>query len=761
MSFLLAVLFLLGAPVVLGFSLVPRKTVLQPNVQLRLFQEDGFWNYSTMLLREDLGVLIVGAREAIYALDVGDISVKKSAVRWHVKPQKQTECTYKGKHMDVECRNYIRTLHKINATSMYVCGTNAFSPTCDYMTYTDGQLKLMQEQEEGKGKCPFDPFQRYSSVMVGADLYTATSLNFLGSEPAVLRSSSTVLRSDFKSSWLNEPQFIYMDLVPESEESPDGDDDKVYLFFSEVAVEYDYDSKLMVSRVARVCKGDMGGQRTLQRKWTSFLKARLDCPVPELSLPYVVQDVFLLRRPNWRESLFYAVFTPQSGSTDLSAVCAYSMAAIGRAFGGKYKTPVDVESSHVKWVTYSGEVPVPRPGACVDDGARRLGMRSSRNLPDSTLQFVRDRPLMDEAVHPVTGGPLLLKRGTLLTRVVVDSVLALDGHRHAVMFAATEDGFIQKAVNYDKEMFVIEEVQLFQTPEPIKTLRLSTGRGLLYAGSDAGAVQMPLSDCGRHSSCQDCVLARDPYCAWSLSASACSRAARAESGPDTTMIQSLRDGNASLCPDPASPRPEDISLVAGTNVRLGCRSDSNLAQVRWLLDGKPLQASEPKFYRHPDGILVLSVSAADAGDYACELLERAGGGEYRRTQAVYRLRPGPDAGQEPAEGKGPTGPPTLRPDAPLPQAAAGHVTALQASVAVLLVLLLAVLLWLGCRKRGGLRAWGQRRDCGGPPDAAAPLQEKRPEPSMSYNNNHVSFSRNGGCRVPSMAISSVVDESEI
>lgn len=33
----------------------------------------------------------------------------------------------------VECRNYIRTLHKVNATTMYVCGTNAFSPTCDYM----------------------------------------------------------------------------------------------------------------------------------------------------------------------------------------------------------------------------------------------------------------------------------------------------------------------------------------------------------------------------------------------------------------------------------------------------------------------------------------------------------------------------------------------------------------------------------------------------------------------------------------------------
>lgn len=56
----------------------------------------------------------------------------------------------------------------------------------------------------------------------------------------------------------------------------------------------------------------MGGQRTLQRKWTSFLKARLDCSFPEPSLPPIVQDVFLLKHKDWRESVFYAVFTPQS-----------------------------------------------------------------------------------------------------------------------------------------------------------------------------------------------------------------------------------------------------------------------------------------------------------------------------------------------------------------------------------------------------------------------------------------------------------------
>lgn len=48
----------------------------------------------------------------------------------------------------------------------------------------------------------------------------------------------------------------------------------------------------------------------------------------------------------------------------MSAVCAYSVSAIGDVFDkGKFKTPVTVETSHVKWVMYSGEVPTPRPGA--------------------------------------------------------------------------------------------------------------------------------------------------------------------------------------------------------------------------------------------------------------------------------------------------------------------------------------------------------------------------------------------------------------
>lgn len=43
-------------------------------------------------------------------------------------------------------------------------------------------------------------------------------------------------------------------LVRESRNSKDGDDDKIYFFFSERAVELDCDSDLTVARVARVCK---------------------------------------------------------------------------------------------------------------------------------------------------------------------------------------------------------------------------------------------------------------------------------------------------------------------------------------------------------------------------------------------------------------------------------------------------------------------------------------------------------------------------
>lgn len=56
-------------------------------------------------------------------------------------------------------------------------------------------------------------------------------------------------------------------------------------------------------------QGDIGGQRTLQRKWTSFLKARLVCAIPDYELYFnVLRSVFVIEGSNVHDSVFYGVF---------------------------------------------------------------------------------------------------------------------------------------------------------------------------------------------------------------------------------------------------------------------------------------------------------------------------------------------------------------------------------------------------------------------------------------------------------------------
>ncbi|KAM8849098.1 semaphorin-4E isoform 2-T5 [Spinachia spinachia] len=632
-----------------------------------------------MLLREDVDLLLLGAREAVYALDLKDISKKRASVKWEVTEKQKYECKNKGKDPETECKNYIRILHQTKDNGMYVCGTNAFDPECDYMSYTDGKLTLEKKREDGKGKCPFDPFQRYASIMVENDLYSATSINFLGSEPVLMRSSPTSVRTEFKSSWLHEPNFVSMAQMPESYMSEEGDDDKVYLFFTETAVECDCDNKLMVSRVARVCKGDLGGQRTLQKKWTSFLKARMDCPGLEAQLPYLIQDTYRLCDPRrqWKDCLFYAVFTPQSKSSDLSAVCAYRVSDISRVFAeGKYKTPVPVETSFVKWVMYSGDVPVPRPGACINNVARKAGINQTLDLPDRTLQFIKDRPLMDQAIQPIGGKPLLMRRGFKFTRIIVNQVQAADGEHYSVMFIGTEGGTLLKAANHDGEMFIIEEVQLFEPPEPIKILKFSNVTGQLYAGSDYGAAQIPLASCARSSSCVDCVLARDPYCGWDTVARECLFLSDSPRG----LIQSVKAGDASLCPDADAVKPMNLSIWPQGNQKLTCLSPSNLAETSWARDGGPVTAS-PRLQVLDDGLLILNATDSDAGRYRCLSEERSITAVYRTTVADYRVSMARDG-----SGDRRATLPEARVDGP-------SVGGLQAAVALLVVSLLALLTW--------------------------------------------------------------------
>ncbi|XP_057354425.1 semaphorin-4D isoform X3 [Manis pentadactyla] len=570
--------------VVLGtaaaFAPVPRITWEHREVQLAQFQEPGIFNYSALLLSEDKDILYVGAREALFALNAVNISEKQHEAYWRVSEDKQAKCAEKGKSKQTECLNYIRVLQPLGASTLYVCGTNAFQPACDHLNLIT--FTFLGKNEDGKGRCPFDPAQSYTSVMVDGELYSGTSYNFLGSEPIISRNSShSPLRTEYAIPWLNEPSFVFADVIRESLDGVDGGDDRVYFFFTEVSVEYEFVFKLLIPRIARVCKGDQGGLRTLQKKWTSFLKARLICSRPDSNLVFnVLQDVFVLRAPGLKEPVFYGVFTPQLNNVGLSAVCAYNLSTAEEVFSrGKYMQSTMVEQSHTKWVRYNGAVPVPRPGACINREARVANFSSSLNLPDKTLQFVKDHPLMDDSVTPMDGRPKLIKSNVNYTQIVVDRTQALDGTMYDVMFISTDRGALHKAISLENQVHIIEETQLFQSFEPIQTLLLSSKKDgkFVYAGANSGVVQSPVAFCRQHITCQDCVLARDPYCAWSSDRAACITLPQT-SGPSRTLIQEM-GGDVSACPA-SSPR----LLPPPGSSSLSCRGPDSSSSPRspWL-----------------------------------------------------------------------------------------------------------------------------------------------------------------------------------
>ncbi|KAM8743624.1 semaphorin-4D isoform 1-T2 [Acanthopagrus schlegelii] len=626
-----------------GPHAVPRTSWRHQDLDLMEFSEPDIFNYTTLLLSEKKDALYVGAREAIFELSRKNVTVKNNKVQWKVAENSMTMCTLKGKSKEKDCLNYIRVLQVVDDERLYVCGTHAFQPQCNYLNLAD--FSLGGQPEDGRGKCSFDPSQSFTTVMVDGELYSGTAYNFLGSEPIISRysPSQSLLRTEYSTSWLNEPSFVFADVIREGMNRVDGEDDKIYYFFTEVSVEYEFFGKLLIPRVARVCKGDLGGQRTLQKKWTSFLKAKLVCSMPELNFVFnVVHDVFILKGTDWRDTVIYGVFTSQWGNVGLSAVCAYNMTAVEEVFSkGKYMQKATVEQSHTKWVRYNGITPSPRPGACINNQMRKQNISSSLHLPDKTLQFVKDHPLLEDPVLPIGNGPRLITKDVNYTQIVVERVRALDKNIYDVIFTGTDKGVLHKSVVFEGDVHIVEEIQLLKNSESIKNLLLSSETRSLYAGSDSGVVQSPTAFCGRYLSCDDCVLARDPHCAWDPHTGACVNIFDVPSQRHRRLIQSM-NGDADRCPSVSGRSLKDyqsVTVKPGSSAELSCVVQSNLAQVMWKSNGSVLTEASRFHLIGESGLLIYSVAPEDQGHYECWSVEwaPAAGKNFTRLLAAYIL----------------------------------------------------------------------------------------------------------------------------
>ncbi|XP_007571846.2 semaphorin-4G [Poecilia formosa] len=600
----------------LDLDVTPRTTIFHKG----MLSSNGFTgssqNYSTLLLEEETGRLYVGGRGALYALNTSNISTSANlTIDWNASPEQKKQCLNKGRNNQTECHNHIRFLQRFNETHLYVCGTNAFRPLCVYIDAE--RFNFSSGFEEGRDRCPYDPAKGFTGLLIDGEMFTASQYEFRSS-PDIRRNFPfpTLRTEEAPTRWLLEADFVGSVLLKESINSSIGDDDKIYFFFTERSQEQvAYPSQTKVSRVARVCKNDWGGQRTLQRKWTTFLKARMVCSVPEYELHLnVLRDVFVLQGRDVQSSIFYGVFGLEWKNIKASAICQYAFSDVRRVFEGPY---MEVQDS--KWREYTGKVPEPRPGSCITDVHRSQGINSSRDLPDSVLTFARRHPLMAKQVHPVDLRPLMFKRSVNYVKIAVHKEPALDENLYTVLFLGTDEGWLHKAVEVDGETHIIEELQIFAKPQPIESMVTSAVQRSIYIGSHSGVIQVPMSACQRYTSCYDCVFARDPFCGWDgrVCVEISSRPQR------SNLTQDISRGTRGCKENPGNVIHRRRAVMSGDDVLLQCELRSNLATPRWTLNGKELQGyGLSTGYRvGTDGLLIIGARTQQGGSYRCFAVE--------------------------------------------------------------------------------------------------------------------------------------------
>ncbi|XP_062854524.1 sema domain, immunoglobulin domain (Ig), short basic domain, secreted, (semaphorin) 3H [Trichomycterus rosablanca] len=607
---------------------------------------------NSLLPDEDGRRLYISMKDYLLSASLDEITHTPHKIYWPASPDGIQDCLMAGKDPQLDCANFLRVLEPYNQTHLYACGTGAFNPRCAFIPtrlfLTAEEQTLQYDQtESGKGKCPYDPHQRTATAIIDGELYSGITSDFLSRDSAFFRSLGErhVIRTEqYDPTWLQDAQFVRVALMKESDNE---EDDKVYMFFNERAQEAEGPAgKVLYARVARVCKNDIGGQRSLVNKWSTFQKARLICSVPGPDGIQThfdqLQDIFIQHGKDEKNPVIYGVFTTTSDILNGSAVCMYHMQDIIRAFKGKF---YHREGPQYKWAEFTGRVPYPRPGTC--PSSTYGSFRSTREYPDDVIFFSRTHPLMQEVVLPVDSRPLLVRAGVnyKLTRLVVDRVEAVDGE-YDVLFIGTDNGLILKSMHLTNDRgqnqeVTLEQLQVFKDESPVTAMTLSKKKWL-FVGSAEGVAQLALYQCDLYGqACAECCLARDPYCTWD--GHACSpympiarrRNTRHAGGYGNPLTECVRLG-AGLR---VQSEEKEIVVALGNSTYLECLPKSHHATVTWF---KQIGENSLELYQITSGdqlvvidrgILIPVVELNHGGIYQCQLEEHG----FRWTAVTIHL----------------------------------------------------------------------------------------------------------------------------
>ncbi|KAM4733932.1 semaphorin-7A [Anableps anableps] len=587
--------FLKDAPL-LGSKSSPR--LLNPDIIIGRYEYEVHQKHSVFLYQEAEQELYVGGTDMVLQLDANNYHVKE---KFSITTGQQ--CS------DDSCKNVITIIEKFQ-DYLFVCGTNGHKPKC--WKLFPSVKNQTGESYEGVGLSPLVYTHNCLSLAVDGDLYAAAPLYMDGGSLQFRRKAGERTVLWMYDGWLSEPTFISATWVKRGD---DPDNEKIYIFFREKNSDHSPDANPWICRVARVCKTDEGGaKRFFQHTWTSFLKTRLVCGFPDESLYFNrLQDVYVVHADDWHNTRVYALFTSSWNST---AVCIYSIEMIENIF----------ETSTFRG--YTKEIPTPRPGTCV---------QNSKNLPQATVRIVKDHPEMVDWVYSLHRKAPFYISNYNYTKIVVDQVEAADQQVYNVLILATDTGKIHKVLENGSEPFIISETQL-SSISTIQAMKLDSKKKKLVVGFSEKISTVDLQRCEEYKSCADCVLARDPYCAWNTS------------GCTPTIpgaIQNIKDGHTSVCSTAAnkpkvvtrSKRQTDSlksskivhSVPEGIPFYLSCPIESYHAEYTWQHGSRHspcLQMLSNCLH------LIPSMGKENYGTYECISIEK----DYTKILKQYHLK---------------------------------------------------------------------------------------------------------------------------
>ncbi|CAJ0573816.1 unnamed protein product, partial [Mesorhabditis spiculigera] len=435
------------------------------------------------LLEADGDSLLVGARNAVYNLSLNNLDVHHT-IEWAPPANVTEDCLMKGK-LKPDCENYIRVLARQGGGKMLICGTHAFKPMCREYVTTPGYAKPKSvRQFDGQAISPYDPRDNSTAVYIpeNDEIYAGTVSDFAGNDALIYRKRLSdkdegirTQRDDVRV--LDSPNFVTSFTYKEH----------VYFWYRERASEAmdNNEERQVYARVARVCRNDKGAPRPANEKWTSFVKARLNCSLAA-GTPFYFNELKAVSEPvpSSSDHLVYAVFTTPSTHVRMSAICVFSMNNIRDEFlYGTFKHQKTVSSL---WSPFAkSEIPKPRPGSCVPD---------STKLPEATISFTLRNPLLHKAIQSRTQ-PILIEGNDHpeLTQIaVLPGVTSVANEGHDVIFVGTSDGKVLKLVSNGGKTAIIEAVKVFPKGSPVVNLLTAGQQGFVAVVSSDEVALIPM-----------------------------------------------------------------------------------------------------------------------------------------------------------------------------------------------------------------------------------------------------------------------------